>query len=554
MVSLDLGSSRYIKTGSGLSIPLGVISTAPGLLLGGADSQAASTTANLALSGRVPVEVSLANGSIAIGDRLTLSTTTAGTAVKAIHSGQTIGIALDPLGGTASTTGEIEMFVSSQYWLSPNDIAIDGDSGNVGIGTSSPATTTPYKLAVGGDIIATGFVNLSDEMAKTNISHVDASTTASFLDVLRGMMIAEYSYKNELGVASSTGTTTASTTPDRVGFLAQEAPQLVRSSSGNGIDLYKLITVSIGGLQALANKVDQVVASLNTLTTRVVALEQSAQNGIAGAVSGVTGSIADAFDSLLTSRGVAISQDGKLYAPTVATNQLEVDPDSNGNSSVGSATIPAGTTTVEVQNVLVAENSKVFITFNSATGSGWYLANKQDGGFTVALDAPLQSDASFDYMVVKVGTTTSSTTTAGLFNAATTTPAASSGGDSEAPIIIVHGANPAHIAVGSSYVDLGASVTDNVDHNLGIHVSVDGVDSPDGSVNIDTSTPGAHTISYSATDSAENMASASRTVIVDAPIGGGSESGTDAASSTPSGSDSSSGSDSGTASSTPSGG
>ncbi len=95
---------------------------------------------------------------------------------------------------------------------------------------------------------------------------------------------------------------------------------------------------------------------------------------------------------------------------------------------------------------------------------------------------------------------------------ATTTPV-----DTTTPIITVVGNNPATIAVGSSYVDLGATVTDTdangaVNNNLGIHFNVDGVDLQD--VTIDTSTTSTHTIIYSAVDGAGNMGTSTREVDV----------------------------------------
>lgn len=75
------------------------------------------------------------------------------------------------------------------------------------------------------------------------------------------------------------------------------------------------------------------------------------------------------------------------------------------------------------------------------------------------------------------------------------------------PVITLNGANPATIILGSSYIDLGATVTDNVDHNLGIQVT--------GDTAVDTSTIGSYTVTYTATDQAGNTATATRTVNVE---------------------------------------
>jgi hypothetical protein len=71
--------------------------------------------------------------------------------------------------------------------------------------------------------------------------------------------------------------------------------------------------------------------------------------------------------------------------------------------------------------------------------------------------------------------------------------------------------------VGASYADLGATVTDNVNDNLGIHVFLNGVAID--SINLDTSISSTHTIDYVATDQAGNTATSTRTVIIEPASG-----------------------------------
>ncbi|MDE2079070.1 MAG: tail fiber domain-containing protein [Patescibacteria group bacterium] len=395
-------------------------------------------------------------------------------------------------------------------------IVIDAN-GNVGIGTT---TNSMYKVAVGGDIEATGFVNLSEGSAKTDITHITATSTLDgFLSTVRGMMVAEYRYKND-----------ATTTADRLGFIAEESPQLVRSNNGKGIDLYKLITLAIGSIQSLADKMDQMALAIADLQSRVAALETAAKTrtsdvlvstggavsgaagNVAGSVSSVTGNIADAVNSFLTSQGVAIAN-GVVAAHEVAATQFNVTPDANGESAAGTAAVPAGATFVTVRNTYVTSTSRVFVTFTSDPGSSWYVASTTDGSFTLAVNAAPTAAASFNYFIV--GTATSTPPAATTATGASSGTISTTGGDTQAPTIQINGNNPATVAVGASYVDLGAIVTDNVDQNVAYYASVDGgPEEAPSKVSIDTSAPGTHTVSYTATDNAGNTATATRTIIV----------------------------------------
>jgi hypothetical protein len=83
--------------------------------------------------------------------------------------------------------------------------------------------------------------------------------------------------------------------------------------------------------------------------------------------------------------------------------------------------------------------------------------------------------------------------------------------DMTPPKITVQGNNPALVEIGSAYSDLGATVTDNVNDNLGVHSQ--------GEV-IDTSVEGTFEVVYTATDSAGNVGTVTRTVIVYDPANG----------------------------------
>ncbi|MBI2637197.1 MAG: tail fiber domain-containing protein [Parcubacteria group bacterium] len=89
---------------------IGVISENPYLTVGKAVKDAVEHREPVALSGRVPVKISLENGPIRSGDLLTISSTP-GTATKLVGSGQVIGRALEP----SNRTGKVMMLVDNYY-------------------------------------------------------------------------------------------------------------------------------------------------------------------------------------------------------------------------------------------------------------------------------------------------------------------------------------------------------------------------------------------------------------------------------------------------------
>jgi hypothetical protein len=130
------------------------------------------------------------------------------------------------------------------------------------------------------------------------------------------------------------------------------------------------------------------------------------------------------------------------------------------------------------------------------------------GSFTIASSSPSSNE----------GTTTSTTTdTSGNTGTSTIITDASS----TPPTITINGANPAHIHVGDSYADLGATVSDTGqgqagDPNLGLKYFLNGTLAS--SIVIDTSAAATDTIDYVATDTSGLTATSTRTVIIEAAI------------------------------------
>ena len=105
----------------------------------------------------------------------------------------------------------------------------------------------------------------------------------------------------------------------------------------------------------------------------------------------------------------------------------------------------------------------------------------------------------------------SATDAAGNSSTATRTVNVNAVVDTTVPVITVTGSNPTIIVVGTSYVDEGATATDDVDENVAANAI-------NGSDVINTSDPATFTVTYSATDIAGNTSTATRIVeVVEAP-------------------------------------
>ena len=125
IVGISSDSTDY-ETGSGLQKIavltkanldkriVGIVSTAPGELIGNEIIISAKNPRPIALTGRVPVKVTTKNGSIKKGDLLTLSSIP-GVAMKTNKAGQIIGAALEDYAGASDQIGKVLVFVQTQY-------------------------------------------------------------------------------------------------------------------------------------------------------------------------------------------------------------------------------------------------------------------------------------------------------------------------------------------------------------------------------------------------------------------------------------------------------
>ncbi len=120
IVAVDMINPVYVKKYDGAtepSTPLGIVSTAPGLLLGGFDDAEFGDEHRVpvALIGRVPLKITNEGGAIVPGDKIIPSKTKPGFGMKMNNSeSMVVATALESFAGDKDSAGEIMVFALLQ--------------------------------------------------------------------------------------------------------------------------------------------------------------------------------------------------------------------------------------------------------------------------------------------------------------------------------------------------------------------------------------------------------------------------------------------------------
>ena len=193
---------------------------------------------------------------------------------------------------TFATINAIKELDARISFISSNTASVSmvvDSTGNIGIGTSTPA----YKLHVIGDIAGTSFVNISTKTAKKDIEYVDETSKSSILDKLENLKIAKYRYNEE-----------SASSPLRLGLIAEEAPSDVLAIGGKGVDIYKLATFTLAGVQELSGNLSAVQAEVSSQATAFEMLQAR------------VASMSLTVDQLLAGQTASSSTSGSLFGGT----------------------------------------------------------------------------------------------------------------------------------------------------------------------------------------------------------------------------------------------
>jgi len=551
--------------------------TRPGSLLGDVAGFDLETSIKpVSLAGRVPVKVNSEGGPIQKGDRITLSSV-AGVGTKATTTGLTVGIALENFSGSS---GKILVFVDLGYSrLSPkivNGELIEGvfsdvdsiysrysstvlpaiviaENGNIGIGLAATATPA-YELEVAGDIAAQSFINISTRAKKKDITYLGAADYEDALLKIKGSNVATYRYIDE-----------DASNPLRLGLIAEEAPLEVLSVDGEGVDLYKLSTLTFAGVKALAERMDNLElrvanleaggvsssggggVSIQAVVDYLASVGATITNGIATFINLVAETLTVGSPEKPTGITLYDEVTGEPYCLSIADGVTKTRPgecttattNNQQPTTTGDTEPPVitiiGNNPAEVEVGATYSDNGVTVTDNVNDNLGYSIAvdgiDLPAGELQVDIDTSALGEHTITYTATDAaGNTTTAARTVVVYDpnassvtadpvvtetASTTEEIAITTEeiipDTTLPVITLLGEAIVEIEVGGEYVDAGATALDDVDGDITSQIVI--VNS------VDIATAGIYTVTYNVSDSVGNKAEeVVRTVHVVEPI------------------------------------
>lgn len=350
---------------------------------------------------------------------------------------------------------------SYRYLVSWNNLVINPHGGNVGIGTISP---NQGKVEVMGGSVCVDtnsdanasscIANESDIRLKKNIESLSASTSLATLLTLNPVTfdwrVDDPEVLEHYPLISRFASSTHS-----VGLIAQEVLEAYPLAMGTEtvgdaeVQYFQLEYEKF--IPLIISSVKELAIRVNTVGDNMSSLTQRIDE-LAIAVADLSERIGDGIEATGTVISSGLSQFSALWV---------------GEIAVGTSEKPTGITL-----------------FDEVTGEP-YCFKIREGQVA---------------------------TTLGVCSTVPTDEEMDDDADTEAPIIVIMGNNPAQISIGETYNDLGVTVTDNINPNVGYAVFVDGVEVSN--IMLDTSVERTYEIEYRAEDQAGNIGTATRTVIV----------------------------------------
>lgn len=393
---LDASSTATVMRSSGIAYDskvIGIVSTDPGFVLGW------SGGAKVALTGRVPVKVSMNNGPIAVGDAL-VSADVAGYAMKATQPGMILGYALE----SASATGTAQVFVSVGFWaglaFSPTgQIQVD-DSGNVSIMNDLHVGGRLFPSLKGGGIQNDWFLFVNaDDPTSTYIS----TNAAGFMSMDSYDFAERYYSPDELEpgdlvVVSDNGRTHVQRSlneDDMLLGIVSTRPAFIAgrpATSTYPIALSGRVPTKVSNMNGAIKAGDPLAPT----TIPGVAAKAVRSGPIIGlALEDFAGANIEKIE-VFVNPGYWVNE-GEASVQTIApvvSSQIVV---SQGKQ--GFATIVAGSKKVRIEFPSLGAYPNVQVTPRGSTKAGWWTDSYTDTGFEIILSEAEDHDVVFAWRV-----------------------------------------------------------------------------------------------------------------------------------------------------------
>ncbi len=431
---------------------MGVVSTAPGILLGSSDNEDKTNKRPVALNGRVPTKVVTENGEIKAGDYIT-SSSTPGVGMKATKPGRVVGIALEPYNGEGE--GKIEVFINPG-WHDP-DVYIT-DAGDISIVKKTPLVDVGSIFPSNNVATSSGTLNTNDigYAVKNSLGEaiikvgvfkdaVIGNLRAGSIDV-QNLTLGGNNLADLLGVSPALKVTTSSsqlaiatssaslngqpTIPpsilSRLDFL--EARQARLDSLENLV--FTLTPGSASSLQASSSSSAVLSASTSavfdnlTITKKLITaglgitgnismgllaingLDTSANSGQVATINTLSGDLHLQNQLLgginILNGKVVIDKNGNLKVQnTITAKKYQIDTADANSSSLGKAVLPADQTSMTINTTAVSSGSAVFVTPETVIDAPLAVSQKNPGqSFKVEVSKPIDKDVNFSWWII----------------------------------------------------------------------------------------------------------------------------------------------------------
>ncbi len=342
IVSINFGTSVSRASKNVGQALMGIVSTNPGLILGLQPDESEHDAGHypIALNGRVPVKVSNENGPIAVGDPITISSTSGVGMRAAGSSSKVVAIALEPMN---DASGTILGFVQNYEH--------DDRFATLSVDTSGTLKTVGDVCAYGTQCLSASLNHINDQLSALS---VNASSTNTNTDMLSQLAVLQARIDS---LASTTVSIAdfASTT-SRLETLSTSTLAMIASTTANTIASSTTFVQSVAlAVYDLMQASGQVIGSAGEWTVnQITATLGTFQKVVAGRVETQTAAVSNGLEMKspdgqtwcvrIDNYGTFQRTQGTCDAAPVAASSAPYIPPTTTTTSTESATSTTTTT------------------------------------------------------------------------------------------------------------------------------------------------------------------------------------------------------------------